>query len=277
MQPRRLRLRLAAAIGCALLAPTGVSAVPIVFSATGAAAGDIQAQVDAFRVALGDPNNGNAPGPLASGRREINWDGGGATEPSVVGTPFTGFENIRGATMTTPGTGFIQGDPAALATQFANAGYADDFAAFSPLRLFAPTGSNVTDVTFSIPGTDGAVPATVSAFGAVFSDVNASDSTTIQFFTTGDTPVGGPFAVPAVSGDATFSFLGVLFDEGAVVTRVRITTGNTALGPSDVPGEIDVAAMDDFLYSEPVPEPGTLLLVALGLSGLTAGGRRRRT
>ena len=33
--------------------------------------------VDAFRTALGDPNNGNNPGPLASGRREINWDGGG--------------------------------------------------------------------------------------------------------------------------------------------------------------------------------------------------------
>src|SRR5262245_3485298 len=34
----------------------------------------IQASVDAFRNALGNPNNGNTPGPLASGRREITWD-----------------------------------------------------------------------------------------------------------------------------------------------------------------------------------------------------------
>ena len=40
--------------------------------------GSIQPEVDAFRAALGEPNNGNAAGPLASGRREINWDGGGA-------------------------------------------------------------------------------------------------------------------------------------------------------------------------------------------------------
>jgi PEP-CTERM motif len=33
--------------------------------------------------------------------------------------------------------------------------------------------------------------------------------------------------------------------------------------------------MDDFIYSEPVPEPSTLALVALGIAGLAAVGRRR--
>jgi hypothetical protein len=66
--------------------------------------------VDAYRAALGDPNNGNNAGPLAAGRREINWDGGGP--PVIDGTapvtPFTVFQNTRGATFTTPGTGLTQ-------------------------------------------------------------------------------------------------------------------------------------------------------------------------
>jgi hypothetical protein len=48
----------------------------------------IQGTVDQFRAALGEPNNANGAGPLASGRREINWDGGGSTETAVAGTPF---------------------------------------------------------------------------------------------------------------------------------------------------------------------------------------------
>jgi hypothetical protein len=63
----------------ALTATAGsVAAAPVFFEAGGSAApASIQSTVDAFRAALGDPNNGNAPGPLASGHREINWDGGG--------------------------------------------------------------------------------------------------------------------------------------------------------------------------------------------------------
>src|ERR1700752_981838 len=67
---------------------------PAVFQAAGLTASSIQSSVDRFRFAL-DPNNhnnGNNPGPLAlaSGHREINWDGGNsaivATTPPV--TPF---------------------------------------------------------------------------------------------------------------------------------------------------------------------------------------------
>src|SRR5262245_54262455 len=46
---------------------------PLVFQAAGVTAASIQSTVDAYRAALGDPNNGNNPGPLADGRREINW------------------------------------------------------------------------------------------------------------------------------------------------------------------------------------------------------------
>jgi hypothetical protein len=179
-------------------------------------------------------NNGNNPGPLVGGRREINWDGGGATTPSLGVTPFTVFENTRGSTMTTPGTGFIQAAPADLATQLGNATYSTTFAAFSPQRLFVPTGSIVTDVTFSIPGSGGSQPASVSAFGAIFSDVD-SLSTTMEFFDPANAPLG-VFTVPEIAGDATFSFLGVQFNAGEQIGRVHITTGNTALGAGATDG-----------------------------------------
>ena len=72
------------------------------------------------------------------------------------------------------------------------------------------------------------------------------------------------------------SFLGVRFDGGERVTRVRITSGNAALGPNDG-GNVDVVAMDDFIYAEvqrAVPEPSTLLL--LGAAALALRLTRRR-
>ena len=84
---------------------------PAVFQAAGPTAASIQSTVDAYRAALGNPNNGNNPGPLTSGRREINWDGGNPaimdTTPPV--TPFDVFLNIRGARFTTPGEGPFAG------------------------------------------------------------------------------------------------------------------------------------------------------------------------
>jgi hypothetical protein len=56
---------------------------PIVFQAAGPTVEAIQSTVDAFRAALGDPNNLNNPGPLTSGRREINWDGGGNNDTTI--------------------------------------------------------------------------------------------------------------------------------------------------------------------------------------------------
>src|SRR5262245_56228255 len=79
----------------------------VVFSIAGVGAASIQGTVDAFRSAAGNPNNANDPGELNSGRREINWDGGG-TANTPGGTPLTAFLNIRGALFTTPGTGFTQ-------------------------------------------------------------------------------------------------------------------------------------------------------------------------
>jgi hypothetical protein len=266
------------ALGFALASFTAFAqialAVPITIGAAGPTAADIQDAVDDFRAALGD-NNMNDPGPIAGGRREINWDGGGSTDTSVVGNPFTGFQNNRGATFTTPGTGFVQAPVEGLATQFGQPSHETSFNDFSPVRLFSPIGSNITDVTFSTPGTMGAEVAAVSAFGAVFSDVDSQSTTTIQLFGPGDVPLGEPFPVPAAPGDATFSFLGVRFEDGTLISRVRITTGNANPELADGSG-MDVVMMDDFIFSEPVPEPGTLALLALGLVGLARMGGARR-
>src|SRR5213593_2229467 len=56
---------------------TSALADSIVFSDSGANNAAIQDTVDQFRTAIGGVNNGNAAGPIATGRREINWDGGG--------------------------------------------------------------------------------------------------------------------------------------------------------------------------------------------------------
>jgi hypothetical protein len=92
------------------------------YSAAGIDTNSIKPVVDAFCNVIGPPNNGNAPGPLTSGRREINWDGGGNNSTtSPAPTPFTGFQLIRGALFTTPGTGLAQAPPSGLATTFNNA------------------------------------------------------------------------------------------------------------------------------------------------------------
>jgi hypothetical protein len=238
------------------------SAGPIVFQAAGPTVASIQSMVDAFRAALGD-NNGNAPGPLTTGRREINWDGGGSTDTSVVPTPFDGFLLSRGARFSTDGTGFVQAPVAGLADVFDNPAYAIFFQAFSPVRLFSPIESNRTSARFFVPG-GGELRARTNAFGAVFSDVDRNDgievlydkagrrrpqtTTSIRFFGAAGALLYSA-AVPASPGDASLSFLGVKFNS-ARVARVEITTGNVPPS-SRVGARLDVVMMDDFIFGEP--------------------------
>jgi hypothetical protein len=99
-----------ALVGAVVALPSDVRALTI-FTDVGPTASDILDVVNAYRAALGEPNNANAPGPLPAGRREINWHGGGP--PVIDGappvTPFTVFQHTRGATFTTPGLGLTQG------------------------------------------------------------------------------------------------------------------------------------------------------------------------
>ena len=242
---------------------------PAVFQAAGPSADSIQSTVNAFRAVPGlETVNGNNPGPLQSGRREINWDGG---NPNVLDTtapvtPFNTFLNNRGSQFTTPGIGLSQaptsgGPQGGLATLFNNPTYANIFRAFSPSRLFTPVGSNRTEALFFVPGSNGSVPATVRGFGVVFTGVdlpngsgpaakhgNRMASTKIDYFDLNGRLIFSSF-VPSSPGDGGFSFFGIVFDD-ARIARVRITTGNVAPGPDDE-GRKDVVMMDDFIYSEP--------------------------
>lgn len=271
-----------------LFLPAVGAAAPIVFEASGANAAAIQGTVDAFRAALG-ANNLNAPGPLPGGRREINWDGGGSTTTATAPSVFTGFQVTRGALFTTPGSGFAQSPVTetagpldqTLGELVGNPTYDTIFTPFSPLRLFTPIASNITDVTFFIPGV--LDPAGVSAFGAIFSDVDLATSTTMDFFGAGGNLLLSQAVLPGTTPDNSLSFLGVLFDAGELITRVRITTGTTALGPNDDPaGGVDIVTMDDFIYSEPtavpgaVPEPASLAIFGVGMA-VAAAARRRRS
>jgi hypothetical protein len=234
---------------------------PAVFQAAGPDSASIQGAVDAYRLALGEVNNGNAPGPLASGRREINWDGGGSTATAIAATPFAGFLNTRGALFVTPGSGFVQAPSSGLADTFANPAYATIFAPFSPVRLFSPIGSNVTHVEFFLPGSAGGLLATTRGFGAILSDVDLPDgsgpggkrgnrkaSTLVEYFGLDGGLLYSNF-VPACPGDAGFAFLGIAFDD-ARIARVRISTGNAVPGADDE-RPTDVVVMDDFIFGEP--------------------------
>jgi hypothetical protein len=223
--------------------------------AAGTSAAAIQSAVDAYRADLGTLNPNN-PGSLGSGRREINWDGvpdaqssPNAFPPDFFNAPIAG--RARGAVFDTPGSGFqVSGKAPVAPIEFDNINptYSSLFTTFSAPRLFTAVGSTVTNVRFFVPGSS--TPATSSGFGSVFTDVDRSRKTRIEYFDTGNRSLG-TFDVPASPGSETLSFLGVRFlDEQ--VARVRITSGKHALGPNENRGR-DLVVMDDFIYGEPMP------------------------
>lgn len=279
---KRVTLALALPLLALILLPTTARAVPVVFSASGANAAAIQGSVDSFRAALGTLNP-NVAGSFGSGRREINWD----AVPDMFSAPnnlpanFFNANSPRGAVFSTPGTGFQVSANAAVGNiEFdnINPGYSTQFQTFSPQRLFTALGSNIVDVTFFIPGSNTA--ATVSGFGSVFTDVDLESLTSIQYFDQNGVSLGTFFAPTSNTG---LSFLGVFFNAGERISRVRITNGNTALsaGVNDG-GAVDLVVMDDFIYGEPtalaapVPEPATFVLFGIGLAGAAVKVRRMR-
>jgi hypothetical protein len=232
---------------------------PVVYQASGPNNASVIGTIDEFRNVLGGVNNGNNPGPLTDGRREINWDGGGATT-SPAPTPFTGFLNNRGALMTTPGSGFVQAPPSGLATTYGNLSYEGIFRAFSQQRLFGSISDSRTDVRFFVPGSNGASAATTRAFGVILVDVDQPDgsgrgytrdnresSTLVEYYgVSNDLLFRG--IVASAPGNGNFSFFGAIFPD-ARIGRVVITAGDYA-GPDDSLTR-DVVMMDDFIYAEP--------------------------
>jgi hypothetical protein len=220
----------------------------LAYSAAGSDATAIAPVVDAFRTVLGT-NNGNALGSQQNGRREINWDGGGdGANATMFPTPMTTFNSgltTRGVVFTTE-TGFeISGQPTPKFGEI-DITYPGIFTTFSAPRLFTPHASTITDVHFYVPGTG--TPAGVNAFGAVFTDVDLPQSTSIEYFDKAGHSLGRAFAPPASNG---LSFVGLVFQDRRI-GRLRITSGNTSLFSTIADGgRVDVVVMDDFIYGEP--------------------------
>ncbi|MGZ5226674.1 MAG: hypothetical protein ACXWCS_21140 [Burkholderiales bacterium] len=256
-------------------------AAPVTFTAAGANSAAIQGTVDAFRTALGTLN-ANVVGSFGSGRREINWDGvpDALAAPNNLPANFFNVNSPRGVVFSTPGTGFqVSANSGVAPIEFGNINptYSSLFAPFSAQRLFTALGSNIVDINFFVPGTN--TPAFTTGFGSVFSDVDIANATTIQFFNLANASLG-TFSAPIGSGNETFSFLGVLFNAGEQVSRVRITSGNSALGPNESLPTTDLVVMDDFIYAEPraITEPASFGLILLGLlliTGFTRSSAQR--
>lgn len=265
-------LFLAAVIAIALLPRIGFAQT--VFAGAGVAAAT--STRDQFRTAVGGGTTAGANGSFGGVRREINWDAvpPAFSAPNNLPANFFNVNSPRGAVFGTPGSGFQvsgattdNGTSQPAAPNFGNIDptYTATFLPFSPQRLFTAIGSNVVDVSFFMPGTNKA--ANVRAFGSVFSDVDLTNLTSIEYFDAGGQSLGKYF-VPAAAGNQTISFLGVVFD-APVVRRVRITNGNVALAAGTIDNAVnDVVVMDDFLYSEPVP--AVTLFSGAGLSAATA-------
>ncbi len=284
----RLKLILGTLSAISLGLPSLAGATATVRSAGGdSTPASITGARDQFRVDLGGGTVAGPNGSFGDARREINWDGvpNNFSAPNNLPGNFFNSNSPRGAEFTTPGTGVqVSANSGIAPVEFGNINpsYSSTFGVFSSQRLFTGVDSNVIDVSFFLPGTS--TPALVSGFGAVFTDVDLTSSTKIEFFDAANASLG-VYAVPVGTvASESLSFLGVSFSEGPIVSHVRITSGNTALGaaiydgaPSGPNKVVDVVAMDDFIYAAPVPEPETyaMLLAGLGLLGWRLRGMRK--
>ena len=248
------------------------------FESAGANPAAITATRDAFRLAVGGGSVAGANGSFGGLRREINWDGvpDARSDPNLLPADFFNVNSPRGAVFATPGTGFLVSANAGQATPTLF-GFANDFQTFSAQRLFTAVNSNVTDVSFFVPGT--AIAATTTAFGLIFTDVEVAGLTKIEFFDAANALIYSHDAL--VGGNQGLSFLGALVDGSGSISRVRITSGLNTIVANGVLGNPndDVVVMDDFLYAEPaapaIPEPSSLALLGLGLAVGVAWLRRR--
>jgi hypothetical protein len=238
---------------------------PVIRTASGPNAAAIQAAVDQFRVDLGGSNNG-VGGSFTTGRREINWDGvpDNFASPNNLPVDFFNVNSPRGVVFSTAIIADIRvsansTNPTNTPIRFGeiDPSYPNTFLqVFSAQRLFAvlhPTASGlndapVLDVFFFIPGTQTA--ATVSGFGLVFSDADRVGKSGIICYGIDGKPLGDP--VDAPTWDGGLSFVGVSFNAGERIARVKIGAGSKILAPTNTePEQSDVVAMDDFIYGEP--------------------------
>lgn len=264
MKRSSLRRSILSAIVLSTSTVSAAYGTPVIRTASGANPAAIQSTVDQFRADLGGANNG-VGGSFTTGRREINWDGvpDNFASPNDLPVDFFNVNSPRGVIFNTifAATESFRVsansvNPTNTPVRFGDldASYPSQFQTFSAQRLFGVVGNAggdnaLVEITFFIPGTK--IPATVSGFGAVFTDVDFGGAGIICFGPDGQR-IGLAQPPAAASG---LSFVGMTFNAGERVARVIIFSGDQALGPGhvDVPlnSQADIIAMDDFVYGEP--------------------------
>jgi hypothetical protein len=250
----------------AIVLVNSISGAQVTRTAAGANAAAIQATVDQFRADLGGVNNGIG-GSFTSGRREINWDGvpDNFASPNNFPVDFFNVNSPRGVLFTAAVIADLRvsanaSNPTSTPVRFGeiDPSYPNTFQqVFSSQRLFGivhPSASGlddspVLDVYFYFPGTN--VPATVSGFGVVFSDVDATNMTGFIAYGMDGKPLGTPVNAPVANGG--LSFTGISFNAGERIAHIKIGMGTKILATTNVEGvnNNDVVAMDDFIYGEP--------------------------
>ncbi|WP_141733908.1 hypothetical protein [Oligoflexus tunisiensis] len=229
----------------------------IIRSDKGRSPADIQDTVDLYRQDLGGDNNLAAVGTQPEGHREINWDGVPAAQSAPNLFPGDFFKN-RGILISAPCNQLqVSAKVGEADVEFGNINriLPKLFRSFSPEKLFAPLGSNILEMTFTVPGS--LTPATVTSFGAVFTDVDLKHVSKIEYLDEkGRRLLSVPVdAVP--NSNESLSFLGVKFTDGRRIAKVRITNGSVALGYTSAETHTkDAVAVDDFLYGEPAKIKG---------------------
>lgn len=231
----------------------------LVRSAAGWNAQAIEKAVNDYRKDLGGDNNLNTAGTQLQGHREINWDGVPAAISSPNNFPGATFKN-RGLLISSPGVKLQvstnQAEAAQAAPLFGNLNkkFPELFNTFSPAKLFAPVDSTVTELTFTVPGSD--TKATVKGFGAVFTDVDVANLSKMEYYDSRGAKIHVE-RIKAVPGrQKSLSFAGVTFTNGKSIAKVVIRSGNLKLNAyTPESAWNDAVAMDDFLYGEPKALP----------------------
>ena len=214
------------------------------------ATGDISPKLNDFRTSLGGLNT--MPNAIG-GRREINWDG---VADSLLDKPLSKnfFNTVGDGVPASRQRGLIYGDGEfqVSASKFSqvNNEAATEFAAFSGNKVFANLTAIDWPVGFQVAGET--TPASVNAFGMIFSDVDTEGSVSLEFFEAEKSI--GKFFAPAHDATSKFSFLGLQF-QNKKITSVKVHhEGRIADGQKDISqgGAKDLIVIDDLIYSEPI-------------------------
>ncbi len=235
------------------LAPSTVHSASGVRSDSGPTAASIQATVEQFRYDVGGGNTLGDNGSFGGKRREVDLKSvadifsGHAVPPNSLNLHLSG-----GIVLATRGSGFQVSQRHAASNPGANESL-DGYEGFSE-RLLSPVGSNLTDISFKIPGTT--MPATISSFGVVFKNLAGDDHASMQFFDANGID-RGTFQIPVTESEQGYSILGITFTDGERITRVRIMNGKAVPESTHQSGR-----MVSFIYSEPQPlSPNSLFVV----------------